>query len=283
MPTNADRRKTLFELVPEGMPVTRAWLAAQDSAFDRHGVDNLVKSGLLFSIAPGVYTRPATRLTWQGLVSALQNVLRTDLTVGGLSALELHGFAHYLPLSSRRTIHLYGKDNLPKWLNTVVRDTQFVRHLPLPGLGSTGLVNQEYDTAGGSFHTFEDPGPYESRWPFTMSSPERAFLELLADIPDGISFAHADELLQGMTSLSPRRLTALLEKCQSVKVRRLFYWLTERHAHAWAKKLPNANSLDELGLGSGKRVLAKGGKLDAKYLITVPEDMWTPPTRTTGA
>ncbi|SDG90606.1 type IV toxin-antitoxin system AbiEi family antitoxin domain-containing protein [Pelagibacterium luteolum] len=283
MPTNADRRKTLFELVPEGMPVTRAWLAGQDSGFDRHGVDNLVKSGLLVSVAPGVYTRPATRLTWQGLVSALQNVLRSDLTVGGLSALELHGFAHYLPLSSRRTIHLYGKDNLPKWLNTVVRDTQFVRHLPLPGLGSTGLINQEYDTAGGSFHAFEDPGPYEGRWPFTMSSPERAFLELLADIPGGISFAHADELLQGMTSLSPRRLTALLEKCQSVKVRRLFYWLTERHTHAWAKKLPPPDNLDELGLGSGKRELAKGGKLDAKYLITVPEDMWTPPTRTTGA
>jgi hypothetical protein len=283
MPTNADRRKTLFELVPEGMPVTRAWLARQDSAFDRHAVDNLVKSGLLVSVAPGLYTKPATRLTWQGVVSALQNVIRADLAVGGLSALELHGFAHYLPLSSRNKIHLYGKDNLPKWLNTAVRDTQFVRHLPLPGLGSTGLVNQEYNTEDGRFYDFEDPGPYESRWPFTMSSPERAFLELLADIPGGISFAHADELLQGMTNLSPRRLTSLLEKCQSVKVRRLFYWLTERHAHAWVKKLPTPESLDQLGLGSGKRVLAKGGKLDAKYLITVPEDMWTPPTRTTGA
>ncbi|WP_310185876.1 AbiEi antitoxin N-terminal domain-containing protein [Mesorhizobium sp. BE184] len=64
----------------------------------------------------GCYTRPGTHLTWQGVVSSLQNISRTDLSVGGLTALELHGFAHYLPLSRRRAVHLYGKDPLPRWV-----------------------------------------------------------------------------------------------------------------------------------------------------------------------
>jgi hypothetical protein len=38
---------------------------------------------------------------------------------------------------------------------------------------------------------------------------------------------------------------------------------------------------EPLLLGSGNRVLVKGGKLDAKYLITVPQDMRTPPPHTT--
>ncbi|WP_341487942.1 hypothetical protein [Pararhizobium sp. A13] len=42
----------------------------------------------------------------------MQSVFRSDLTPGGLTALELHGFAHYLPLSPKRVVHLYGKDPL---------------------------------------------------------------------------------------------------------------------------------------------------------------------------
>ena len=49
----------------------------------------------------------------------------------------------------------------------------------------------------------------------------------------------------------------------------------------WLKKLPAAETLDELGLGRGNRMLVKGGRLDAKYKITVPEDMWTPTAPTT--
>jgi hypothetical protein len=51
-----------------------------------------------------------------------------------------------------------------------------------------------------------------------------------------------------------------------VKVKRLFLHLAERHSHPWAKSL----DLSKESLGSGKRVLVAGGRLDAKHLITVP-------------
>jgi hypothetical protein len=158
---------------------------------------------------------------------------------------------------------------------------EFVRHLPLPGLGATDLVNFEYEARERVLSKSDIPAQRKSAWPFTLSSPEQAYLEVLLDVPETISFEHADQLLQGMTTLSPRVMEKLLRKCTHVKVRRLFYWMAERHSYAWLKKLPPPETLDELGLGSGNRTLVKGGRLDTKYMITVPQDMWTPPAPTT--
>jgi hypothetical protein len=52
-----------------------------------------------------------------------------------------------------------------------------------------------------------------------------------------------------------------------VKVKRLFLWFAEKHDHAWLKQL------DRIDLGDGKRMLVRGGKLDPKFNITVPENI----------
>lgn len=266
MPLNAERRRELLTLVPESLPVTRQWLARQDTDFDRHAVDNLVKSGQLVPLAQGVYMRLGTTPTWEGLVCFLQNVLKTDLTVGGLTALELRGLGHYVAMSNKRVVHLYGKDTMPKWINHVLPGVEFVRHTTLAAfdrldLGASGLVNDEYDTGlkklytGDSLSEFRQaPTGQKNAWPFTRSSPERAYLEILKDVPDTVSFEHADQLMQGLTTLSPRRLEKLLKKTQNVKVRRLFYWFAERHQYAWLKKLPDPYVLDDLGMGAGNLI-----------------------------
>ena len=100
-----------------------------------------------------------------------------------------------------------------------------------------------------------------------MAAPEQAYLEVLADVPDRVSFEHADQLMQGLTSLSPRRLDVLLKGCRHIKVKRLFFFFATRYDYGWLKHL-DRKAYD---LGSGKRVVARGGKLDGDYLITVPE------------
>ncbi len=79
-------------------------------------------------------------------------------------------------------------------------------------------------------------------------------------------------LAEGLRSLSPRRLQTLLNDCKSVKVKRLFFWLAERHQHAWLKHIDKS----KVNLGRGKRMLVKGGRLDTKYLITIPDDLNAP-------
>ena len=76
-------------------------------------------------------------------------------------------------------------------------------------------------------------------------------------------------LLQGLVNLRPQRVSALLRACQSIKAKRLFLALAERAGHAWFRHL----DLEGVELGSGKRSLFPGGKLDPKYHITLPADL----------
>ena len=110
-------------------------------------------------------------------------------------------------------------------------------------------------------------GPWD--WPLTLSTPERAVLELLDELPERESFHQVDKLMEGLSNLSPRRLQQLLSDCRSVKVKRLFLFFADRHQHAWAKRIKK----DDIDLGKGKRMLVKGGKLNSTYQITVPEDL----------
>lgn len=103
----------------------------------------------------------------------------------------------------------------------------------------------------------------------TCSTPERALLELLDELPKHETFHQVDMLMEGLSSLSPRRLQRVLTACSSVKVKRLFFIFADRHRHAWLKQLDKS----AIDLGSGNRVLVKGGKLDRRYRITVPEDL----------
>lgn len=102
-----------------------------------------------------------------------------------------------------------------------------------------------------------------------MSAPERAILELIDELPNHETFHHVDKLMEGLVNLSPRRMQALLEQATSVKVKRLFFFFADRHHHRWLNRLAR----EKVDLGKGKRMLVKGGKLDPKYEITIPEEL----------
>jgi hypothetical protein len=262
------RKQKPLDYVPYGLVVTKSWLLAQ--GLSRHTLDNWVKSGQLASVVYGVYKRPDTKLTWQGVVYSLQR-MGSDLRPGGITALSYQGLGHYLQLGQHQTVHLYGQEHLPRWLNKLLPDVTFVRH------NEAQLLGRHPHSGIDALKEFEATTLINIAVPFSdilTSSPERAWFEVLLDVPEKISFEHADQLMQGLVNLSPKRLNKLMALCQNVKVRRLFLWFAERHRHAWFGKLDIESYTWESGLlGSGKRVLAKGGKLEPKYLITVPETM----------
>lgn len=257
----SQRRKDVLKLVPEGALVTRSWLQQND--LTGHAIDNLLKSRLLETVKNGVYKREGAEVEWGDIVYFLQKQLDTDLTIGGLSALEFQKLIHYLPMSNQRLIHLYGRDNLPIWINNLTTGIKFLKH-------SSGYLFG---------NSFEDERPLALleftrafSWKSTkeglrISIPERAILEVMNQVPQNISFEHADELMQGLNTLSPRTLQRLLELCTNIKVRRLFFYLAERQNHTWFTKLQS----EKIDFGSGNRVIVTGGKLNKKYKITVPD------------
>ena len=100
----------------------------------------------------------------------------------------------------------------------------------------------------------------------TISAPERAVLEMLHLIPEQQGFDEALQIMKSLTTLRPELLQKLLENCRSIKVKRLFLYMSESEDHVWFSDLIP----DRINLGSGKRVVIKEGYLDKKYKITVP-------------
>ena len=263
MPLNAALRSAIMDFTSEGVIVTRRWL--MNKGYSRHSIDNLVKSGQLHFLKRGVYVRGRVKVSWQSVVYSLQSMEQLDLVIGGLSALELQGLAHYLSLSGKRTIHLYGSSKLPEWFNKVIPDVQFVRHNIDDLIEPERLISENESSQLIQFTKQLDWK--EDIEQLTVSAPARAFLEVLLEVAQKVSFEHADQLMQGLTNLSPRSLQKLLVLCTNVKVKRLFFWFADRYRYPWLDKIDRST----IDLGKGKRMLVKGGKLDYAYQITVPE------------
>lgn len=262
----------LEHLLPEGLLVDAAWLS-------RHGYSTglrsqYVSAGWLQQPVRRVYQRPRGPVGWQQVVVSLQTLLGRDLVVGGRTALELHGFAHYLQQQAT-SVYLYGPDKPPTWLQDLDVGVRFLYRNDgrLFRQQRASTAPHRLDAETGSIAARPDSivaqpwGPW--RWPLTLSSPERAVLELLDELPDNESFHQADMLMEGLSTLSPARLQTLLGDCRSIKVKRLFFFFADRHKHAWLKRLDRS----VIDLGSGKRMLVKGGRFDAEHLITVPETL----------
>lgn len=263
--------------LPDGLLANTAWF--QKRGFSRQLLNHYVNSGWLEQPARGVYKRPRGELTWEQVVISMQTLMEMPVIVGGRTALELQNHSHYLSFD-RREVHLYGTMTLPHWVSALDLGVTFYRHndhklfrnepihraltsLSKDWQGSE--TKNTYPIESGVFKAVR----WGQKW-LALSTVERAYLELLDGVPEKISFDLADKLMEGMATLSPRRLQKLLLDCKSVKVKRLFLFFTDRHPHSWSKYLKR----DQIDLGKGKRVLAKNGKLDKKYQITVPKDLY---------
>jgi hypothetical protein len=277
---NEPRTSKLNQLerqLPEGLLVDAAWLT--EHGFATNLRSHYVATGRLEQPARRVYRRPRGSLSWQQVVISLQTLLlRNPLTVGGRTALELQGFAHFLK-GAETEIHLYGPKPPPTWLRTLPLKARFLYHNdrnlfrnePVH-FGTTSLAwevakNKLSDAGAATSFAVQPWGQWD--WPLTHSTPERAILELLDELPTRETFHQADKLFEGLASLRPRRLQKLLGDCKSVKVKRLFFFFASRHSHSWTKFVKR----DEFYLGKGKRMLVRSGRLDPVFQITVPEDL----------
>lgn len=274
MAKGSDSKLNQLQQLPEGFLADAAWL--ESHGYSSSLRSQYVKAGWLNQPARRVYRRSRGPLTWEQVVTSLQVLLDYPLTVGGRSALEAQGYAHYLSATVRE-VHLYGPIRPPSWLEELPLDVKFHWHNsrrlfpndPVPERNSKAPEHSNDATPRLMPGGFMVRHGGQVTWPIRYSIPERAILEMLDELPDRESFQQVDALMEGMTGLGPSRLQTLLENCASVKVKRLFFFFADRHGHAWLAKLDKSR----VDLGAGKRMLARGGKLDSRYQITVPGDL----------
>ncbi len=220
-------------------------------------VNYYVKAGWLHRVGDGAFTVTPEPPDWIGAVYGLQQK-PTSLHPGGQTALELAGVAHFLPMGNDGPLYLFGRsgERLPKWF-TGLPWSKRVKHVQSAFLPAD-LGLREYSTRNFSVR---------------ISDPERAILELLLQVaPDTDGYAYADLLFENLGTLRPSLVQSLLEHCTSVKAKRLFLHFAEKHAHPWFQQIDST----KISIGAGKRVFVRGGRLDPKYLITVPVETITP-------
>lgn len=206
------------------------------------------RSGWLKRIGPGAYTVLDETASLDGALYALQTSLGRSIHQGGYSALrDLYGKTHNLSVKGKTELFAFRGEKLPLWFATnhgagcLVTTSTF-----LPA--TLGLVNFN---AGG--------------FTVKVSALERSMLEMLYLAPGHHSLREAYQVLELLTTVKPALFQTLLEHCASIKVKRLFFYMSEKIGHPWLKRIDMAR----IDLGSGIREIEKGGTLDKKYKIVV--------------
>lgn len=261
--------------LPERYVVDAAWLSR--IGLNSSSLRDYVERGWLERVGSRLYRRPepsaGREVHWEIAALSLQTLLRTPAHVGGMSALELAGYWQYAPLG-RRHIWLYtDAAAVRSFLGRLELNADFdirSRKLFADADPTLGVERRPLDlvTSGlGPAASSADDAPLPHRQYLHISSLERAILETLDEIPGTVSFQHGAELFEGLTTLRPKLVEALLLSCRSVKAKRLFLYFAKQHRHAWVRRLRTA----DIDIGSGKRQIVAGGQLDPEFLITVPK------------
>ena len=86
----------LISQIPEGAVLTSSWLSSQGYPPDLVRVYR--KRRWLEPIGRGAWARAGQSVSWRGAIYAVQKQLDLEIHPGAVSALGLHGKAHYIPL-----------------------------------------------------------------------------------------------------------------------------------------------------------------------------------------
>lgn len=252
MTTNSDKK--LMNLLANHVPETvllASWL--EKSGVSRDLQKYYLKSGWLEHYGYGAFKRPNENVQWVGAMYSLQRQTDLQVHVGGLTSLSLQGIAHYARLG-KESLYMFSPlyVKLPKWFLDQEWGTQVkyvkTRILPL----DVGL----FEYKAGSIN-------------LRISSPERAILECLHLSPNHFDLVECYQVFEGLSNLRPKLMQELLEKCESVKVKRLFLYMAAKAKHQWLPFVDQTN----IELGKGDRILVKGGVYISQNRISIPKEL----------
>jgi hypothetical protein len=243
---------SLIQSLPKGSVLLPSWLLSRGYSYELQ--QRYRKSGWLKSIGKGAMMKAGDIPVLTGALSALQNIENQNIHIGGRSALELQGLAHYLQINTPvTTLFVNGKTKQPFWFtNNDWNTNTTIFRLSLFEDETLGLID------------FQD-----GELTMKVSNPARAMMECLALCPDKFPLQESFELMEGLGTLRPLKVQELLENCKSVKTKRLFLYFAEKVNHNWFKYL----DINKIDLGIGKRSLVESGVLVSKYKLVLPSKL----------
>ncbi|MFA9389671.1 MAG: type IV toxin-antitoxin system AbiEi family antitoxin [Prolixibacteraceae bacterium] len=249
--SNEIKIKKLIELHVPGTILLASWLTQNGFSHDLQ--QRYRKSDWLESVGVGAFMRPGETITWQGGLYSLQKQLKLPIHIGGLTALSLAGYSHYLRIGSEQ-VYLFSplQIKLPNWFKNYFATEPIV-------LVRTSMLAQEAGLTEFEIAQFQ----------VTVSTPERAILEALFLTPNKFDLIELFQVMSGLVNLRPGSIQNLLENCTSIKVKRLFLYMAKKLNHQWLQFV----DLSGVTLGSGDRKLVENGVYNAEFRITIPKEL----------
>ena len=234
-----------------GTVLLASWL--EKNGISRDLQQYYLKSGWLQSYGTGAFKRPNENIRWTGALNSIQRQTELTVHVGGLTSLSFQGLSHYVRME-KEPLYLFSPQyvKLPKWFLNQAWSNQIVH------------VKTKFLPANSALFEYLLDG-----LKLQISSPERAILECLYLLPDRFDMMECYQILEGLSNLRPKILQKLLENCNSIKVKRLFLYMASKANHQWLDFVDQSR----IDLGTGDRVIVKGGVYMKKYKISVPKEL----------
>lgn len=211
------------------------------------------KTGWLESVGPGAFKRSGDQVNWQGGLFAIQQQAKLPVHGGALTALSMQGLSHYFRIT-KETVFLFSPRQtlLPRWFknHSWGYPVEHIKTSLLPE--KLGLIEHE-----------------EKNFSITISAPERAMLECLYLAPRKLDLVECFHLMEGLSNLRPAVVQELLEKCTSVKVKRLFLFMASKAQHQWLSFVKQ----EKIDVGTGDRSITKGGLYNSDFRISIPKEL----------
>ena len=243
---------SLIQSLPRGSVLLPSWLLSLGYSYELQ--QRYRKSGWLKSIGKGAMIKSSDTFVLAGALSAMQNVENMNIHIGGRSALEMQGFAHYLQINTyETTLFINSRKKLPHWFTKNDWNTKTtIFRLSLFKDDTVGMI----DFQNGELS-------------MKISDPVRAIMECLALCPEKFPLSESFELMEVLGALRPSKVQLLLENCLSVKTKRLFLYFAEKANHSWFKYI----DISKINLGVGNRSLVESGVLVSKYKLVLPDNL----------
>jgi hypothetical protein len=247
-----DKLKSLLQGWPAHTVMTSRVL--KERGLSHSNIANYQKFQWIAPIGRGAFKKASETVSWEGLVYGLQQHEKDTFFVGGKTALELSGSAHFIPFH-QATVFLFS--SVPK----------------LPPL----WFRQAKDSPTFRFHTQRILPPLEGITPYDcgefsiqISSRERASVEMAALVGQTYAFQDLALIFENLGSMRSNVMQSLLETCTSLKAIRVVLFLGHRSQHPWYNRL----DLSRIPIGTGPREVVKGGVYDPQFKITYPKELF---------
>ena len=209
------------------------------------------ESGWLESLTNGVMFRRSEKLSALAAIHSFNKQTEKKARIAAHSALELHGFSHYIPMGKPKLVVSFDPFKPGEWVKSDKFDMSIVPF-------STGI--------------FSNPSTQvlsKDNLVLLVSTPEQAFLECLHLVPSHYNYMDLYYLMEQLTSLDSERVQKALENTSSQRIKRMFLYMAEKAGHYWFDML----DMSSMDISNSKLQLVENGTYISKYKITVPKEL----------